>query len=767
MWGTVKYRTVPETPILDWRDNDCPGVSIEWTAGSILATYPFQLHTFHQVRWEPIAFNHEQNRIILRSEKCKRVPRDSERNPCDTCAVMRSGAALHKAMERAKNAPKGTPYEYLSAQQMRKLLGDFGRTMRTLRTKVHNLEKKVAGAQKKLDDYGRIMMLLSKGDVPGLRRILAASLKRGASPLVIVNLLERALKGFHRARGGFSPRDLDISFLAKALGGPKLLYALQKACGLASETTLRREKKVPAFTPSARGIRTGNPGPDDRRPTVNDVNANINAYCDPEVNPQTTTIAAKRPGVCFMWDGAALETRCTYHYATDEAIGFCREHKGRINTLVDSVEAVEAMRKALLDPESPQKKVCFATEATVVAWGSYHPTHYNCVPIVASPSCKTETGEELREWFRDVVIKTWKANPLGAATHGEIWSMASDSDAVYRYAKYLECLRDGVEFNTASGYGTGLKDLEGLNLFTSKDGILGTCDPKHIFKRFATLLRNASGFMVGQTNIKAVDILKHLTGHDGLSEEAVRELLNPADKQNVPKAVALLQRLNQLKEDPTLDPSDQHRRKTIVFLGKFFYLFVEPFINVKMSLSEQVESLSTFAHVATALYIQHQSANLTGALYADTQAVIKNIIFTIARMQEIDEDLLLHILQEGTDRLEVLFGETQDHNSNYDLKQFCEKAAIGALIHATFARNPDLDRGQRRLSLFGALGIDHVNPRSWQGNVRVGSVALKTCWDAGRARALALLRQYLPNSFPIPDISAIWKKPNHDLLRPK
>ena len=81
--------------------------------------------------------------------------------------------------------------------------------------------------------------------------------------------------------------------------------------------------------------------------------------------------------------------------------------------------------------------------------------------------------------------------------------------------------------------------------------------------------------------------------------------------------------------------------------------------------------------------------------------------------------------------------------------------------------NPDLDQGHHRLSLFGALGIDHVNSRSWEGNIRVGDVDLKKCWDAGQARALALLKKYLPGSFTIPDFLKIWKEPKHDLLRLK
>lgn len=49
-----------------------------------------------------------------------------------------------------------------------------------------------------------------------------------------------------------------------------------------------------------------------------------------------------------------------------------------------------------------------------------------------------------------------------------------------------------------------------------------------------------------------------------------------------------------------------------------------------MSLSDQVQFLATYSYLVAAMQIKHGSACLTGALYADTQATIKDIVFTIA-----------------------------------------------------------------------------------------------------------------------------------------
>ena len=112
---------------------------------------------------------------------------------------------------------------------------------------------------------------------------------------------------------------------------------------------------------------------------------------------------------------------------------------------------------------------------------------------------------------------------------------------------------------------------------------------------------------------------------------------------------------------------------------------------------------------------------------------MKNIIFTIARLKLISPEIEFFILLEGTDWLEMLFGNcrTQDHSRNFDIKELAGKLAVASLINAAFEKNPDLDRGHRRLNLKHALGVDHVNPRSWKGDCRVGRVNLKFVWETG------------------------------------
>ena len=181
-----------------------------------------------------------------------------------------------------------------------------------------------------------------------------------------------------------------------------------------------------------------------------------------------------------------------------------------------------------------------------------------------------------------------------------------------------------------------------MNLFTSPEGIISTCDPKYVYKRFATLLQNILGIVVRDTLITPEDMICFLALLHDMTLEKACNLLDPADKQNVPKAVTLIQLLNKLKDLPFLtDPFQKQHHEKLSFFAKVLGYFLFPFIKVNMTLSEQVRSLSAYAHLATALYVWHRTACFTGPLFYDSQSIVKGIIMTIDRLQDL-EDPKLH-----------------------------------------------------------------------------------------------------------------------------
>ena len=78
-------------------------------------------------------------------------------------------------------------------------------------------------------------------------------------------------------------------------------------------------------------------------------------------------------------------------------------------------------------------------------------------------------------------------------------------------------------------------------------------------------------------------------------------------------------------------------------------------------------------------------------------------------------------------------------------------------------RNPDLDVGHRCLSLKNTTGVDHINPKSWQGNVKVGGIDLKAVWKTGQLEAEKLFKSFYGSKINFDD----WfSKDGRDLLRP-
>ena len=262
--------------------------------------------------------------------------------------------------------------------------------------------------------------------------------------------------------------DFDIGFLVKAIGGPHLLYALGKSHGLASWRTVKHHFKIPKLLPSV-GI-----------PSADEISQNVSSFFDPEVKPPLEHAHNSRlPGNVVMFDGIALETRCCYCPKQDKILGLCREHSHNVNTQVDSVESVEKIRAAL-DSQDSAVKVCFGSDATVVAIAQYSDDkYYTPVPVVASASDKTEKADGLANWIQ-TVLDVWKTHKFGEKVNGPIWALASDGDSTYCAAKFKICMLKQLQKD--SYLGKLLCDLLGLNCFTSKDGATLTGDPKHIFK---------------------------------------------------------------------------------------------------------------------------------------------------------------------------------------------------------------------------------------------------------------------------------------------
>jgi hypothetical protein len=569
-----------------------------------------------------------------------------------------------------------------------------------------------------------MLMMLSGNQIAGVSRLLSVALRNGASPEAICDRLQQAISGAYRPHADWTDREFDIAFLVKSLGGPRLLYALQRAEGYPSLTTLRRHKHIPELT-----ISSGTPA-------RSELEANINAFLGEKGRAPPKE---PRKGLVLLMDGVAIDEAVRLEFAQNKMVGICREHSGGIEKTVNTVDDIYDLAKAL-----KKDKTChYAKEATVVGLASITDKEdYDVVPLCVCGSCKTETADDMQDWVKEI-LSTWKASPNGEKRHGPIYVIATDGESSFRKLRYTLCLSENLDPN--SEIGKIIYSCPGVNTRTGPDGILGTCDPKHIIKRFATMLRSSKGIQLGQLHITREQISEVLCLLDDMPKSKAALLLDPQDKQNVPKAVKLLQSLFDLnKITVDVSPAILHRFRAIAFISKVISYFLFPFISVDMSLAEQIKSLSTYSHLVTALHRKHHTGFMSSALIADSQSIVKNILFTAARLQVLDPTIDYYILQEGTDRLEGVFSQTrtQDHSRNFDIRQLAQKLSIGAEINAIFQRHPDLDRGHIRRNLVNVRGIDHINPKSWIGNVCVGDVDIPAEYLGGRDNANALLADY-------------------------
>ena len=114
--------------------------------------------------------------------------------------------------------------------------------------------------------------------------------------------------------------------------------------------------------------------------------------------------------------------------------------------------------------------------------------------------------------------------------------------------------------------------------------------------------------MVNDANIRPGDIVDQLTLLLNMSMDKAYQLLDPSNKQNVLKAVTLVQSLFQLKDLPvSLNPTVNQCQHAIAFIANMMNYFMWPFISVNMTLSEQVRSLATYTFLAVAVELQFKS----------------------------------------------------------------------------------------------------------------------------------------------------------------
>ncbi|KAI0689951.1 hypothetical protein BC835DRAFT_1281911, partial [Cytidiella melzeri] len=213
--------------------------------------------------------------------------------------------------------------------------------------------------------------------------------------------------------------------------------------------------------------------------------------------------------------------------------------------------------------------------------------------------------------------------------------------------------------------------------------------------------------------------------------------MNPSDTQDVPRVVEFIEVINRISGLSTegCTPIELQELPYIAVVAEMFMSFMVAFISPDWNLPEQVASLSKFVHMAFVLFQQHVVNFMPSQLYGDMQMTVKNIIFCIAKQQELDRSQPFYLFWAGDDQLETLFGRVcmqGAHNPNFSYKNLIDRLAAAMDLDDVFAQQPELDSGFRRLKVSRTEHVDHLNPESWQGNALVSEVDLESAWMRGR-----------------------------------
>jgi hypothetical protein len=178
-----------------------------------------------------------------------------------------------------------------------------------------------------------------------------------------------------------------------------------------------------------------------------------------------------------------------------------------------------------------------------------------------------------------------------------------------------------------------------------------------------------------------------------------------------------------------------------------------------------MEYLSKYALLALMLYRRNGRAFMSNQLYGDSQVMVKNTFFYLAKQQLMNAKLPVLLMLTGDNRLENLFGRVRmqgTHNSSVNLKTLMDRLAAVMDLCRLFTVHPLWDQGHRQLNYSLLEHCDHLKPALWKGNLIASSCDLRLAWFAGRSRAEFVLKSHHVAA----DFTEVFRHPNVDMLRP-
>ncbi|KAG9309942.1 hypothetical protein JVU11DRAFT_9974 [Chiua virens] len=730
----------------------CHGLPFQWDLApnsNIQVSLPW-LRTLHGRPDElPYTFNILDGQAYARSLDCTRFVLDTS-NSCPACVAL--GPALDELGKLIPLYQPRTRRSLKNVLQLSQMVDEHSKELERWKLKSLNDARSISNKLSTINSHSALLMAISQTDVPWLQRILQIQIKNGAGINTIIRRIEEALEKGYKPRG-YSNDAYDLVLLVYRIGGANLLYALNRRMSIPSLRTLRTRLSFVTIAPTIGPI------------VLDTISANI---LNVIVGPRAHAGLQRPRGVSILTDEIALEEAVVFFPSENGVGGLCWKHSHVIDPILNTYDSAVQIASKL---DSGQVHLGKEMTVTVVHLFGEDETY----PLLAAPSCKEE---DYTDWEKliNMLIDAWMTNGADK-TVGPLWSFATDGDSTRRKAGHRTFVHTMLD-ESSPLYGI-LADIPGLNLYTGRESITLDFDYKHIFKRFCTMLRSSNGMVLGNgRRMDSTKLERYLTWLDDCDNEKAKRLLYPDDPQDVPRAIELMRAIIKLgRIDPTKPPytppcQDPNIEayidfETLRMLGDLFHNLLEPFVNPSLSLTQQVVHLSTFAHLLFTFYRGHRRSFMPNQLYYDSQTLVKNVIFCIAKQQRLDASQPFFLLDVGDDAIKLLFAFLRmcgGHNSALNYKQAIDRLRAARDIGGVYSRNPDLRHGHRRLNLSRTEHLDHIHRDMWSGDILSHNVNLRACWLSGRDVAISLLSGS-PTYTEEFDYEGIFSNPNVDMLR--
>ena len=390
-------------------------------------------------------------------------------------------------------------------------------------------------------------------------------------------------------------------------------------------------------------------------------------------------------------------------------------------------------------------------------------------PFIAAGTCKREDGDEHTRLI-STVIEVCKSQT--SLIGYPLFCIASDGES--RRGSALTLLTHKRLLDPESELYSQFGKLQLMNLLVGDDDITADKDPKHVMKQCRNFSIRKSGVMIDGFVVTLALLRFHLQ-ENKVPSHRIDYLLNPTDRQDVPLCYTLMKEIWSLPPPmPSDKPSFAAARNALRMLGSLFQHLTLPFVQVTLSLHEQLVHLSAAAHLATFLYTSHgaRTKAMPSLTFKDIIILVKNAFFCVAKVKISTPDGEFYIILLGTDRLESTFGVVRSiigNDANVDILTLIYRLSHAVECLNIFSEHPEWDRGTRRLKLRGIEDgngdilskVDHISPSSWVGDVTVRNVSLVTAWNLGHQKV-----EYEFASLGIAEAFLELEEKGHDLMFP-